>query len=46
MSGYTDETVVRYVALEGATMLKKPFTKAELIAMVRQVLEGGPQRER
>ena len=40
MSGYADETVVRHGLLEGANVVKKPFTKAELIETIQHVMEG------
>ena len=39
MSGYGDDAVVDYGALEkGTKFLQKPFTAAELLAKVREVL--------
>ncbi|MCL4294134.1 MAG: response regulator [Anaerolineae bacterium] len=41
MSGYTDETVVRYELLDyGAAFLQKPFTLETLAGKVRQVLDA------
>ena len=40
MSGYADETVIRHGLLEGANVVKKPFTKADLITTIQHVLEG------
>jgi len=41
MSGYTDDVVVRHgVLAEGMPFLSKPFTAAELIRKVREVLDS------
>jgi PAS domain S-box-containing protein len=41
MSGYTDDTAVRYGVVDGeVAYLQKPFTPASLARMVREALEG------
>jgi PAS domain S-box-containing protein len=41
MSGYTDDAIVRHGVLEpGTHFLGKPFTQADLLAKVRDVLDG------
>ena len=41
MTGYTDDAVVRHGVLGGAfTLLPKPFTRQDLFAAVRLVLDG------
>jgi len=43
MSGYTDDTVIRAGGLApGASFLQKPFSPDDLLARVRQVLDGMP----
>jgi PAS domain S-box-containing protein len=45
MSGYTDDTVVRYGVLEaGLAYLQKPFAAEALARKVREVLDAGPRR--
>jgi PAS domain S-box-containing protein len=39
MSGYTDDVVLRHIVLEqGTPFISKPFTKAQLLSMIRQLL--------
>ena len=41
MSGYTDDTVLRYGVQEDQVhFLQKPFTPAALVSKVRQVING------
>lgn len=43
MSGYNDTSVVRrYVVDQGFALLTKPFTAAQLVQKVREVLEPAP----
>jgi CheY-like chemotaxis protein len=42
MSGYTDDAIVRHGTLEaGIPLLAKPFTKAELLQKMQEVLASG-----
>lgn len=42
MSGYTDDTVLRYGVQENEVhFLQKPFTPNALVAKVRQVIDNG-----
>ena len=42
LSGYTEDTIIRHgVETETAAFLEKPFTPAELLLKVRQVLDVG-----
>jgi signal transduction histidine kinase/ActR/RegA family two-component response regulator len=44
MTGYTDDSVVRHGVRGGAvTLVPKPFTRQELLAAVRRVLDGPAQ---
>ena len=41
MSGYTDDSIVRYGVLEtGVAFLQKPITPTSLARKIRQVLDG------
>jgi DNA-binding response OmpR family regulator len=45
VSGYTEDAVIaRGVLSSGVEFLAKPFTPAQLVARVRAVLDGAPER--
>ncbi len=43
MSGYTEQSAATDIALQGATVLQKPFTASDLRRRVRQALDRVPQ---
>ena len=45
MSGYNDDTVIKHsVRLSDVNFIQKPFTRADLVAKVRQALSGSSAR--
>jgi two-component system, cell cycle sensor histidine kinase and response regulator CckA len=43
MSGFTGDVILRQRLTEGVPFLVKPFTVAQLVALVRQVLDARPR---